>query len=379
MRQLRAGAELAFGSLVLLIGLAPPTLAGVDSIRWSNATAWPCVRSVAIKPFPVAGEFKGQRSAQSYMDQFVAVLSGQMRQAGLESIAIVSEPDSADAVFEGEFLTLSNGSRKARFWLGFGAGKSKCHVQLRAFLRDRTPLFVIEHARISAEGLDEDELAENVEEVATDIGKVLASNRGSCSPPLSTSVAQSPVIATPTGTPNAPAVIGNVSVESVPANAEVYLDGSLVGMTPLVDYPMAEGLRSIEVVRSGYGNWKRQLKVTGGAPARLVAELEAGTATSPTPVATPTPSPSPDPSPAITPEPSRELVVAPEVVIRTLPVGGTVYVNGVRQGIAGPLGLRFTFGREPVLLLTVFPGLGRVRHVLAVDDRGAREVTLRFE
>ena len=42
-------------------------------------------------------------------------------------------------------------------------------------------LFTAEHERISAAGLSKDELAENVTEVARDLGQALASTRGVCS------------------------------------------------------------------------------------------------------------------------------------------------------------------------------------------------------
>jgi hypothetical protein len=73
--------------------------------------------------------------------------------------------------------------------------------------------------------------------------------------------------------PRPPQGVAEVTIESTPSNAEVTVDGELVGTTPL-RYPLAAGTRQITVSRKGYRPWARQLKVTPGVPVRLLAELE---------------------------------------------------------------------------------------------------------
>ena len=63
-----------------------------------------------------------------------------------------------------------------------------------------------------------------------------------------------------------------ISVSSVPANADIEVDGSFVGNTPsLID--VTPGEHSVVVKKTGYKNWERKLKVTGGS-VNVSAELE---------------------------------------------------------------------------------------------------------
>ena len=54
-----------------------------------------------------------------------------------------------------------------------------------------------------------------------------------------------------------------ISVSSTPANADIELDGSFVGNTPSV-IDVTTGEHSVVVKKTGYKNWERKLKVTGG-------------------------------------------------------------------------------------------------------------------
>lgn len=63
-----------------------------------------------------------------------------------------------------------------------------------------------------------------------------------------------------------------ISVSSIPANADIEVDGNFVGNTPsLVE--VTPGEHSVVVKKAGYKNWERKLKVTGG-PVNVSAELE---------------------------------------------------------------------------------------------------------
>ena len=63
-----------------------------------------------------------------------------------------------------------------------------------------------------------------------------------------------------------------ISVSSTPANADIELDGSFVGSTPSV-IDVTAGDHSVVVKKTGYKNWERKLKVTGGV-VKISAELE---------------------------------------------------------------------------------------------------------
>ena len=63
-----------------------------------------------------------------------------------------------------------------------------------------------------------------------------------------------------------------ISVSSIPANADIEVDGSFVGNTPSA-IDVTPGEHSVVVKKMGYKNWERKLKVTGGS-VNVSAELE---------------------------------------------------------------------------------------------------------
>ncbi len=71
---------------------------------------------------------------------------------------------------------------------------------------------------------------------------------------------------------NEPAPVSKVSVSSNPPSADIELDGGFVGSTPSV-IAVTPGEHSVVVKKTGYKNWERKLKVTGGT-VNLSAELE---------------------------------------------------------------------------------------------------------
>jgi hypothetical protein len=75
--------------------------------------------------------------------------------------------------------------------------------------------------------------------------------------------------------PSAAATDGSaeVTITSEPPLAEIWVDGRFVGSAP-VKLPLTPGAHAIEARRSGFANWKRDLSVTAGVPARVVALLE---------------------------------------------------------------------------------------------------------
>ena len=63
-----------------------------------------------------------------------------------------------------------------------------------------------------------------------------------------------------------------ISVSSISANADIEVDGSFVGNTPS-SVEVTPGEHSVVVKKTGYKNWERKLKVTGGS-VNVSAELE---------------------------------------------------------------------------------------------------------
>lgn len=251
---------------------SPLTAKALDSINWSDRAAWNCAKTVAVRPFPVTGEFKGPKSQEEYMRYFVSRLAAAtVRPGGVEKIFLVAanEEVQADAVITGEFTELSVGSRAARFWVGFGAGTAKAEVRIQAFRSDeRTPIFNLAHARIAPFSLSEDANIGDLDAVAADIGEELLRRREPCDPSKLKLV---PAAAAAAGDSDAGT---RVSIEASVENAEVYVDGNFVGNAPLPDYRLSAGDHLIEVRARGYDTWKRELSVAPNAASRIVAQLQ---------------------------------------------------------------------------------------------------------
>ncbi len=68
------------------------------------------------------------------------------------------------------------------------------------------------------------------------------------------------------------AAAGQISVGSNPAGADIEVDGSFVGSTPS-SIDVAPGDHTVVVKKSGYKDWQRKMKVSGGS-IRVSADLE---------------------------------------------------------------------------------------------------------
>ena len=68
-----------------------------------------------------------------------------------------------------------------------------------------------------------------------------------------------------------------LAVTSLPAGAEIEVDGSFVGSTPS-SVPVSVGHHRIVVRKPGFANWERTIRVTGGT-INVVAELRRATGT----------------------------------------------------------------------------------------------------
>jgi hypothetical protein len=68
-------------------------------------------------------------------------------------------------------------------------------------------------------------------------------------------------------------VSAKLQMESDPPGADIEIDGSFVGDTPS-DVQVAEGEHTVLVKKTGFKDWGRKLKVSGGSSVHLNAELE---------------------------------------------------------------------------------------------------------
>ena len=65
-----------------------------------------------------------------------------------------------------------------------------------------------------------------------------------------------------------------INVDASVPHAEVFVDGGLVGTTPLIELPLPAGKHVLEVRKSGFTTWKREIEMLEGAKTRFFAELE---------------------------------------------------------------------------------------------------------
>ena len=81
---------------------------------------------------------------------------------------------------------------------------------------------------------------------------------------------------TPAGTKSqqAPELVGNVSISSVPNGADIEVDGAFVGNTPS-NLKLPAGDHVVSVKKSGYKPWERKIHTTAG-DVNLSPELEKG-------------------------------------------------------------------------------------------------------
>ena len=67
---------------------------------------------------------------------------------------------------------------------------------------------------------------------------------------------------------------GPLVVESRPAGAKVFLDGRLIGTTPMSAAGIAAGEHAVRLEHEGYRNWSASVRIEGGEPNRVTASLE---------------------------------------------------------------------------------------------------------
>jgi predicted small lipoprotein YifL len=86
-----------------------------------------------------------------------------------------------------------------------------------------------------------------------------------------------PPSATEASNPTANATTAKLRVDSDPSGADIEIDGSFVGNTPS-DVQLAEGDHTITVKKTGFQNWERKMKISGGSSVHVNAGLEKSSA-----------------------------------------------------------------------------------------------------
>jgi hypothetical protein len=67
---------------------------------------------------------------------------------------------------------------------------------------------------------------------------------------------------------------GTLQIESLPAGAQVILDGRSVGTTPLTLSDVAAGSHSVQIALAGHRGWRTSVSVEPNGHARVGASLE---------------------------------------------------------------------------------------------------------
>ncbi|HEY6338581.1 MAG TPA: PEGA domain-containing protein [Candidatus Sulfotelmatobacter sp.] len=85
----------------------------------------------------------------------------------------------------------------------------------------------------------------------------------------------SPVVPAAAAADPAPAapIVGKLAIASVPDGADIEVDGSFVGNAPS-EVQVSEGEHTVSVKKTGFKDWERKLKVSGGSNVHLTAELQ---------------------------------------------------------------------------------------------------------
>jgi PEGA domain-containing protein len=68
--------------------------------------------------------------------------------------------------------------------------------------------------------------------------------------------------------------VGGLNVESRPDGARVFLDGRLIGTTPLVVASVPAGEHAIRIERDGYRRWSSSIRIVAAEQNRVTASLE---------------------------------------------------------------------------------------------------------
>ena len=176
---------------------------------------------------------------------------------------------------------------------------------------------------------------------------------------------------------------GSVSVQSTPDGANAFLDGTLVGLTPVTVSGVTPGSHQVRIEKTGYEPYQMTASVSAGATTVVSAVLTPG----PTPTAT-TPAPTPTVTATTTsptPTPTQTSAGEGTLYIRSSPFGARVLVDGVYRGLTPlllpnvPAGSRQVILEKAGYLTKTFPVVvtagGMAAPPMVVLERGTSPTT----
>ncbi|MDD1664607.1 MAG: PEGA domain-containing protein [Methanomicrobiales archaeon] len=161
---------------------------------------------------------------------------------------------------------------------------------------------------------------------------------------------------------------GSLEVTSVPRHAEVFLDGTLRGRTPLVLDNLSAGSHLLQLRLSGYAEWVELVTINAGQRMQISADYPP----IPTPAPeTPTALPTYETTPTLTMKPTGlpETPLPPGALyITSFPQGATIYLDEKGYGVTPNLiknltpksyALRLSLvgWKDYKIVLSVSPGL----------------------
>jgi PEGA domain len=161
---------------------------------------------------------------------------------------------------------------------------------------------------------------------------------------------------------------GSLNITSNPRHAEVFLDGTLRGRTPLILDNLSAGSHLLQLRLSGYAEWVEMVTVNAGQRMQISADYPS----IPTPAPeTPTTLPTYETTTAPTMKPTDlpETPVPPGALyISSFPQGATIYLDGKGYGVTPnlirnltpksyELRLSLVGWKDYKIVLSVSPGL----------------------
>ncbi|MBD3421093.1 MAG: PEGA domain-containing protein [Chitinivibrionales bacterium] len=257
----------------LMIGVCclQSTSGTLDEELWPNMNLWGCAESVLFSPFSFTGPYNAERTEEDYMSEFADLVSRELARIGIGSMGVKETYDSAnepDVLITGRFITIDQGSRAKRALVGFGAGASKCDVELTAIdVKTGATIFLLRHAKMTHMFCGADCVSHELKAIARDIGKQLRNNYKQCDRGL-------PLNQSPEERQNRVLRNGTLTLESNVDNADVYIDGDFIGNSPLDAFAIEDGNHVVRFEKQGYTPWARNIAVSKGNSTRVFGTLE---------------------------------------------------------------------------------------------------------
>ena len=234
---------------------------------------------IVVSPVPQPSKTGGKLEVAESLGRIMTEeLSGAVQRElpTAKVVALNAAPAQPEGLLlEARFSKLVPGSRAKRFWLGFGAGKSVTEVS--GEVRERTTGRVVArftHARLSwccGFGSNDHEVSTNLVNAANDIAAVVAGHFHEKQ--SYTWLDQEPAS---TAQPPASALTGQTGILQIDASsehAEVSVDGSFVGTTPL-EIKLEAGSHRVVVKKRAFLDWAREVQIIDGGKQTLWADLQ---------------------------------------------------------------------------------------------------------